>query len=237
MLYELARVLRYPRMLALHGLLEKLIYDYVGVLREAAEIVVPNPLCLCDGSLYAISSRAFLDHECPASACCERAGSTAILRFRYPRITYLLSLATQRNLDLTAKLPSELADMVRLCLRGPGNYVSQELATIWISEGIDSVVFPSATGAGRNIAFYLSNAAADSCPGPQSCRSFGGPSPTMGGEAWPVAFRFSVPRPSRTDLLCENQNVESREKSPPSCPPTGVFLVLNLNFLAKIFAV
>ena len=43
MLYELARVLRYPRMLALHGLSEKRIYDYVGFLREAAEIVVPNP--------------------------------------------------------------------------------------------------------------------------------------------------------------------------------------------------
>ena len=42
MLYELARVLRYPRMLALHGLSEKRIYDYVGFLREAAEIVVPN---------------------------------------------------------------------------------------------------------------------------------------------------------------------------------------------------
>ena len=36
--------LRYPRMLALHGLSEKRIYDYVGFLREAAEIVVPNPL-------------------------------------------------------------------------------------------------------------------------------------------------------------------------------------------------
>jgi putative PIN family toxin of toxin-antitoxin system len=44
MLYELARVLRYPCMLALHGLPEKRIYDYVGFLREAAEMVVPNPL-------------------------------------------------------------------------------------------------------------------------------------------------------------------------------------------------
>jgi putative PIN family toxin of toxin-antitoxin system len=44
MLYELARVLRYPRMLALHGLSEKRIYDYVGFLREAAEMVVPDPL-------------------------------------------------------------------------------------------------------------------------------------------------------------------------------------------------
>jgi putative PIN family toxin of toxin-antitoxin system len=44
MLYELARVLRYPRMLALHALSEKRIYDYVGFLRETAEMVVPNPL-------------------------------------------------------------------------------------------------------------------------------------------------------------------------------------------------
>jgi putative PIN family toxin of toxin-antitoxin system len=44
MLYELARVLRYPRMLAHHGLSEQRIYEYVGFLREAAEIVVLNPL-------------------------------------------------------------------------------------------------------------------------------------------------------------------------------------------------
>jgi putative PIN family toxin of toxin-antitoxin system len=44
MLYELARVLRYPEMLAFHGLSEKRIYDYVNFLREVAEIVVPNPL-------------------------------------------------------------------------------------------------------------------------------------------------------------------------------------------------
>jgi predicted nucleic acid-binding protein len=46
MLYELARVLRYPRMLAVHGLSENRIYDYVGFLREAAEIVAPNPLMI-----------------------------------------------------------------------------------------------------------------------------------------------------------------------------------------------
>ena len=47
MLYELARVLRYPRMLALHGLSDGRIYDYIGFLseaREATEIVRPNPL-------------------------------------------------------------------------------------------------------------------------------------------------------------------------------------------------
>jgi hypothetical protein len=80
----------------------------------------------------------------------------------YPRMTYVLSVATQRNLDLAATLSSELANLVRLCLRGSGYDVSQQLAEIWISEGIDSVVFPSATGAGRNVAVYLANAAADS---------------------------------------------------------------------------
>jgi putative PIN family toxin of toxin-antitoxin system len=44
MLYELARVLRYPRMLAHHGLSEQRIYEYVGFLRETAEIVILNPL-------------------------------------------------------------------------------------------------------------------------------------------------------------------------------------------------
>jgi putative PIN family toxin of toxin-antitoxin system len=46
MLYELAKVLRYPRMLVLHGLSERRIFDYVGFLREAAEIVPPNPLLI-----------------------------------------------------------------------------------------------------------------------------------------------------------------------------------------------
>ncbi len=46
MLYELAKILRYPRMLALHGLSEDRIFDYVGFLREAAEIIRPDPLRL-----------------------------------------------------------------------------------------------------------------------------------------------------------------------------------------------
>ena len=44
MLYELARVLRYPRLRALHGLSEGRIYGYIGLLREVAEIVSLNPL-------------------------------------------------------------------------------------------------------------------------------------------------------------------------------------------------
>jgi hypothetical protein len=82
-------------------------------------------------------------------------GRSQISVGEYPRVTYVFSVATKRNLDLAVTLPSELANVVRLRLRGPGYYVSQELADIWISEGIDSVVFPSATGAGRNVAVYL----------------------------------------------------------------------------------
>jgi hypothetical protein len=38
----------------------------------------------------------------------------------YLRMTYVLSVATHRNLDLAATLQSELANVVRLCLLGPG---------------------------------------------------------------------------------------------------------------------
>jgi hypothetical protein len=55
-------------------------------------------------------------------------GRSGISVGEYPRMTYVLSVATQQNLDLAAKLPSELADMVRVCLRGSGYYSSQELA-------------------------------------------------------------------------------------------------------------
>jgi hypothetical protein len=89
-------------------------------------------------------------------------GRSQISVGEYPRRTYVLSVATHRNLDLATTLPSELANVVRLCLYGPGYSVSQKLAALWISEGIDSVVFPSATGAGRNVAVYLANAAAGS---------------------------------------------------------------------------
>lgn len=40
--------------------------------------------------------------------------------------------------------------------------LSRRSSAIWISEGIDSVVFPSATGVGRNVAIYLSTAGAGS---------------------------------------------------------------------------
>ena len=44
MLHELGKVLRYPEMLSLHGLSEERVYEYIGFLREVAEIVPLNPL-------------------------------------------------------------------------------------------------------------------------------------------------------------------------------------------------
>jgi putative PIN family toxin of toxin-antitoxin system len=44
MLYELARVLRYPRLREFYGLSEERIYDFVGYLREVAEIVPLSPM-------------------------------------------------------------------------------------------------------------------------------------------------------------------------------------------------
>lgn len=41
---EAARVLRYPRLMAVHGENEEAIYNFTGWLRDAAEIVVLDPL-------------------------------------------------------------------------------------------------------------------------------------------------------------------------------------------------
>jgi putative PIN family toxin of toxin-antitoxin system len=43
MLFELAKVLRYPRLVAVHRLPESRIYNFVEFLREAAEMVSLNP--------------------------------------------------------------------------------------------------------------------------------------------------------------------------------------------------
>ena len=75
----------------------------------------------------------------------------------YPRMTYILGIATKRNIDLAAALAPELGTVVRQCLRQRTYSASQELASMWIDEGIDSAVFPSATGVGRNVVVYLQN--------------------------------------------------------------------------------
>jgi RES domain-containing protein len=76
----------------------------------------------------------------------------------YPRMIYLLTISTQRNLDLTRSIEPQLEQVVPRCLVGRTHTVSQELAVIWIKEGIESVVFPSATGTGKNVVVYLENA-------------------------------------------------------------------------------
>jgi RES domain-containing protein len=76
----------------------------------------------------------------------------------YPRMIYVLAISTQRNLDLTDRIDPQVEQVVRRCLAGRNHAASQELAAIWIKEGIESVVFSSATGAGKNVAVYLENA-------------------------------------------------------------------------------
>ena len=44
MLYELARVLRYPRLQAFYDLPEEVVFDYINFLRSSSEIVPLNPL-------------------------------------------------------------------------------------------------------------------------------------------------------------------------------------------------
>jgi putative PIN family toxin of toxin-antitoxin system len=45
-LFEVARVLRYPRLMMVHGQDEEAIYNFTGWLRDVAEIIVLNPLKL-----------------------------------------------------------------------------------------------------------------------------------------------------------------------------------------------
>ena len=44
MLYELARVLRYPRLQEFYGLTEDMVFEYVKLLRRSSEIVILDPL-------------------------------------------------------------------------------------------------------------------------------------------------------------------------------------------------
>ena len=44
LLAEVTKVLRYPRMMTIHGRNEEAVYDFATSLRDGAEFVVPNPL-------------------------------------------------------------------------------------------------------------------------------------------------------------------------------------------------
>jgi hypothetical protein len=48
----------------------------------------------------------------------------------YPRMTYILSVATHRNLDLAATLPLELAKIVARCLRAAEHSVAGALGPL-----------------------------------------------------------------------------------------------------------
>ena len=76
----------------------------------------------------------------------------------YPRLTYVLRVRTERNIDLSSGLGMELQHAVTECLKPGKHTYSQQLAAVWIAEGIESVVFPSATGLGRNVAVYIAKA-------------------------------------------------------------------------------
>jgi hypothetical protein len=73
---------------------------------------------------------------------------------------YVLRIATQRNLDLSLPVPRELKNLLTRSPRPGSHSVSQALVAISIEAGIQSVVFPSATGSGRNVVVYLPNASA-----------------------------------------------------------------------------
>jgi hypothetical protein len=72
-------------------------------------------------------------------------------------MTYVLSVTTRRNLTLAGKLPPALAAVVGQCLHSASYSASRDLASIWIANSIESVMFPSATGSGNNIVIYLAN--------------------------------------------------------------------------------
>jgi hypothetical protein len=71
---------------------------------------------------------------------------------------YLLAISTQRNLDLTHSLDPQLEQAVERCLAGRSTPPRRNFAATWIKEGVESVVFPSATGTGKNVVVYLENA-------------------------------------------------------------------------------
>jgi RES domain-containing protein len=80
----------------------------------------------------------------------------------YPRLTYVLRIKTERSLNLSTVLAPELRRLIINCLVPDQHLASQQLAHIWIAEGIESIVFRSATGVGHNIAVYVANSQPES---------------------------------------------------------------------------
>lgn len=80
----------------------------------------------------------------------------------YPRMIYVIRIATERNLDLSLPVPRELKNLLIRSLRPGPHTVSQAIGALCIEAGIESVIFPSATGSGHNVVVYLPNASAGS---------------------------------------------------------------------------
>jgi RES domain-containing protein len=119
----------------------------------------------------------------------------------YPRMTYVIGIATKRNLDLTGALPTELGNVVRRCLRADGRPASQKLAAIWIADGIESIVFPSATCSGGECGGVSKQFTSGQCGRPQPCGSSGCPTS-------PVSCTF---------LCCR----QVPDQPPHRCPPAA----------------
>lgn len=76
----------------------------------------------------------------------------------YPRLTYVLHVKTERHLDISGDLPSDLNTIIQECSQPGDHEASQRLAELWIAEGVESVLFRSATGSGKNVLVYTTNA-------------------------------------------------------------------------------
>jgi hypothetical protein len=120
---------------------------------------------------------------------------------------YVLRITTQRNLDLSIPLGPELQKVLAHALRPNEHKTSQALAEFWIDAGIESAVFPSATGSGRNVVVYLSNSAVDSviCTiGQQSWRRSCDQNPELASyltQQLLPHFSFAIPRHIDRTLL------------------------------------
>lgn len=77
----------------------------------------------------------------------------------YPRMTYALHIKTDKHLDLSGDLPDDLDSVIKTCSQLGDHGTSQQLADRWIGEGIESLMFRSTVGHGKNVVVYLGNAA------------------------------------------------------------------------------
>lgn len=75
----------------------------------------------------------------------------------YPRMTCVLAVSTSWNLDLTQAVTVSLGRVIQQCATARSRNDSQQIASVWLDAGIESVIFPSATGTGKNVVIYPGN--------------------------------------------------------------------------------